>query len=219
MRYVSACQNLKFVPSFKINYFAQTTIVKDVMFFLLKITRIFAGSLESAYWLLRGTRSFLGNGAFDRFMINRPSLSCIHWLDFAYRMMWRHFTTSRGSLWTMFMTSFSEFWSGANGAELWEINEARIGLNQKSPLYYQYLPYSVEAGFLHKKESHSYFRNEIKPWKTASIKKNVLRLYFFRKYTCDHTDNKRKVSAVEYKRNDNSKLQQSLFLNPHEAVM
>ena len=52
-----------------------------------------AGPLESAYWLLGGGggHTFLGNGAFGRFMISRPSLSCIHWLEFVDRMMWHHF--------------------------------------------------------------------------------------------------------------------------------
>ena len=52
---------------------------------------IIAGSLKSAYWLLRGAHSFLGNGVFGRFMISMPSLRCIYWLEFVYRMMWCHF--------------------------------------------------------------------------------------------------------------------------------
>ena len=76
---------------------------------------IVAGSLESAYWLLRGAHSFHGNcwwGAFGSFMISRPSLSSIHWLEFVYTewitSFWMSFcnvTTSRGSIWTVFMTS------------------------------------------------------------------------------------------------------------------
>ena len=51
-----------------------------------------AGSLRSDCYFDEGggTHSFLGTGGGEPlavFMISRPSLSCIHWLEFVYRML------------------------------------------------------------------------------------------------------------------------------------
>ena len=99
----------------------------------------FAGSIESAYWLLLGGHIVFweqGRGAFGSFMISRPRLSCIHWLEFVYRMLWHHFgrhldaTMSRGSIWTVLMTSF--FWFGIF-----------------SLYWYLYLNYEILTGILY----------------------------------------------------------------------
>ena len=50
-------------------------------------TYIIAGSLKSAYWLLRGALNILSQEMLRplwQFMISRPILSCSHWLEFAY---------------------------------------------------------------------------------------------------------------------------------------
>ena len=74
-------------------------------------------------------------------MISRPTLSCIHWLEFIHRMnaltsFW-NVTMLRDSIWTTFMTSFLSLFSGRTyffkGQFYWEFNDARMTVRSKTP--------------------------------------------------------------------------------------